>query len=95
MYRSALVALSFGFLSIGCAGMRSMERDHFTAESEGQTGCFKEEMKYTARSPDVQLSGTPRLWTIECRGKTFLCSTSGDNTASCHERALGETAGSP
>ena len=73
-----LVVSVFG----GCA---SAYRDLRTTQSEGLTGCLKDEMAFTDRSPAVRAEGTSQ-WTIECRDKTFLCSQTGKGSAACHER---------
>jgi hypothetical protein len=50
--------------------------------SVGSTGCHQSEMEVKdQQTTDHGFSGDVTTWTIECRGKTFLCSG-----RQCHER---------
>ncbi len=82
MQKRTSAAMVLVLLATGCAGtIRSLHMQ----ESEGLTGCLQSEMTYQdLTDPHYAPGGGP--WTIQCRGKTFLCSQLGQAPAACHER---------
>lgn len=56
-------------------------QEYLKDRSVGYTGCHQDEMAISD-----MYGGATSGWTVTCRGKVFLCSSSGHDETSCHER---------
>lgn len=82
--RFALVFGGFFCISLGLVACASQQQ-RLAALSEGRVGCHANEMAISAvKAPTVAVGNEQVTWTVECRGRRFLCSAwTGSETTTC------------